>query len=436
MEKAKEIQTKQKVLRNRFFKSIKKFQKNKIDISLSIFTFGCTWQPNTSSFNLKYLISPRPKILMKLIYKFLLDTLFIATLKNFKVGLPKYKNSYKNLMITWGGERDFDSNGSYFDKKFTSSGISNKSDKTLWYILGHDNLSKIKKANNSTLHFNQKISYNIPFLIKKIFYLLFKYKFSLKKVIHYCNFYSMFAESLAERIYHCINKNNIKNIMMPYEGQPFQKYLIKYIKQKNPKIKITGYAHSSQPLPLHLMYIDNKIDYLVAHNQDQFFHLNKRLFWPKNKLLLERSKKIKKLDKTKFVNKLMLPYGFQSTKNIMNSISFLLNNTNINIKKFEIRNHPLMRYSKKHVDMVKKINEIKKNNFNIKKFNENKTTIIIGPTSSVPEALQTVDDVYHIVEDVLIETYSNYFWPSIKVEIIGKSIIKYNTINKSNLFIK
>lgn len=433
MKKTQIIKKKQIILRDKFFKRIKEFKKNKIDISLSIFTFGCTWQPNTSSFHLKYLNSPSPIRLMKLIYYFLLDVLFVATLKNYKISLTKYNNNYENLVLTWGGEKDFDIQGNYFDKKFSST---NKSNKTLWYILGHENLSKIKKAKNSTLHFNEKISYNLFFLIKKIIFLLFKHKFSLRKMIHYCNFYSMFSETLAESIYLSITKCKIKNVILPYEGQPFQDYLIEYIKQRDSKIKITGYAHSSQPLPLHLIFKNNKIDKLVAHNQNQFFHLNKRLFWPKNKLSLERSKKVKKLDKDKFLNKITLPFGFQSTKDVINSVLYLINNKAIDISKFEIRNHPVMGHSRKHLDLVKKLKELRKTNFNIKKFSKNKTTIIIGPTSSVPEVLQTVDDIYHIYEDEITETYSSYFWPSIKVDIIGKSIIKYSTNNKSSLFIK
>jgi hypothetical protein len=433
MENSQEIQKKQILLKNKFFKQIKDLKKNNIDISKSIFTFGCTWQPNTSFFNLQYLSYPNPLRFLKLTYYFFIDILFVATLKNFKVKLTKYENNYKYLMLTWGGERDFDSKGNYHDKKFSSS---NKSNEVLWYILGHENLSNVKKANNATLNFNEKISFNIFFLIKKILSLLVKNNFSFRKAIHYCNFYSMFAETLAENIYECVKRCNIKNISIPYEGQPFQDYLIKYLKKKNSKIRIIGYAHSSQPLPLHLIYKDNKIDKLVAHNQNQFFHLNKRLFWPKKKLLLQRSKKVRKLDKNKFVNKITIPYGFESARNILESIHYLINKKNLNLRKFEIRNHPLMRHSKKHAALIKKINEMKKNNYKIKKFSTNKTTIIVGPTSSAPEALQTVDDIYHIYEDGVTQTYSSYFWPNIKVESVAESIIKYSTNDRSKLFIK
>ena len=142
MTKTTEIYKNQIKLRNKFFEKIKTFKKKNIDISKSIFTFGCTWQPNASFFHLKYLTKPGLNSFLRMFYYYLLDILFVATLKNFRIRLTKYNYKYDNLVLTWGGEKDFDKNGNYFDKKFSSS---NKSNKILWYVLGHENLSKIKK---------------------------------------------------------------------------------------------------------------------------------------------------------------------------------------------------------------------------------------------------------------------------------------------------
>ena len=428
----KKIHREQIKLRNAFINKINYFKKKKIDVSKSVLTYGCTWQPNASFFHLKYLIKPSLSRFLKMAYYLLLDLLYTSTLKNFKIGLIKYNKKYNNLILTWGGQNDFDKNGNYFDRKFSSS---KKSNKTLWYVLGYDNLSKIKKAKNITIHYNEKISYNYFFLFKKIIEVLYKNNFSINKTIHYINFYSQFAEMISDQVYICAIKCKIKNIDIPYEGQPFQDYLIKNLKEKLPHVKITGYAHSSQPFPLHLIYKNNKIDKLIAHNQDQYFHLNKRLFWPKNKLRIEKNMKIRKLDKFKYVNKIIIPYGFESIENIIATIKFLIRKKNINIKEFEIKNHPITGNSKKHLNLVKSLNELKKVNFNIKKYNKNKSSIIIGPTSMVPEALQTVKDVYHIYEDGISQTYSTYFWPHINVETVDKTLIKYSTNDKSKLFI-
>ena len=365
-----------------------------------------------------------------MVYYFILDLLYVATLANFKIRLIKYNSKYDNLILTWGGQNDFDKNGNYFDRKFSSF---KKSNKTLWYVLGYDNLSKIKKAKNVTIHYNEKISYNYFFLLKKIVKVFYKNNFSIDKTIHYINFYSQFAEIISEQIYLCVKKCKIKKIEIPYEGQPFQDYLIKYLKKKLPEVKIIGYAHASQPFPLHLIYKDNEIDKLIAHSQNQYFHLNKRLFWPKSKLRIEKNLKIKKINKFKFVNKIFIPYGFESIENIIETIKFLIKKKKINIKLFEIKNHPIMGNSKKHLTLFNRLNDLKKINFNIKKYSKNKSSIIIGPTSGIPEALQTVKDVYHIYEDGISQTYSSYFWPDINVETIDKKLIKYTTKDKSKL---
>ena len=64
-------------LRNAFFNKINYFKKKNIDVSKSVFTFGCTWQPNASFFHLKYLIKPSLSRFLKMAYYLLLDTLFV-----------------------------------------------------------------------------------------------------------------------------------------------------------------------------------------------------------------------------------------------------------------------------------------------------------------------------------------------------------------------
>ena len=117
----KKIHREQIKLRNAFINKINYFKKKKIDVSKSVLTYGCTWQPNASFFHLKYLIKPSLSRFLKMAYYLLLDLLYTSTLKNFKIGLIKYNKKYNNLILTWGGQNDFDKNGNYFDRKFSSS---------------------------------------------------------------------------------------------------------------------------------------------------------------------------------------------------------------------------------------------------------------------------------------------------------------------------
>ena len=53
----------------------------------------------------------------------------------------------------------------------------------------------------------------------------------------------------------------------------------------------------------------------------------------------------------------------------------------------------------------------------------------------VPEALQTVKDVYHIYEDGIILKHTAIIFGHINVETVDKILIKYSTNDKSKLFI-
>ena len=70
MTKTEKIRRNQIKLRNKFFEKINTFKKKNIDISKSIFTFGCTWQPNASFYHLKYLAKPSLNRFLSLFYYF------------------------------------------------------------------------------------------------------------------------------------------------------------------------------------------------------------------------------------------------------------------------------------------------------------------------------------------------------------------------------
>ena len=62
-------------------------------------------------------------------------------------------------------------------------------------------------------------------------------------------------------IHKVINKDknyynlNVKTIIMPFEGQPFQNELIRYVKRLNFKTKVIGYMHAAPlPVPTNLIY--------------------------------------------------------------------------------------------------------------------------------------------------------------------------------------
>ena len=69
-----------------------------------------------------------------------------------------------------------------------------------------------------------------------------------------------------------------KEIIIPYEGQPFQNSIIKFLKKKNSKILITGYIHSPPvAVPTNFRHKQLSPDRLFLNGKDQLFCFNKIL---------------------------------------------------------------------------------------------------------------------------------------------------------------
>lgn len=431
MEASTLIEEKQINLKKKYFKKLKKLSDSNIIISKSALAYACTWYQNLSFYHIKLLQKKNLKNYLKFFYYFLKDFLVLSTLHNYKIKFEKNGN-YENLIMTWAKESDFNSDNNYNDRFFANY---NNSKENLWFVIGSQNLDKIQNPFNCILIYSSKNKLQLWFLIKNFIKFFIKEKFSLNKLLNYFNFYSQFAEYIKNNIIHVLKKSNVKNILLPFEGQPFQEYAINEIKKKFPKIIIKGYAHASQPFPIHLSYKNSKLDYLVAHSKDQYFHLTSRLNWPKEKVLIEKNPKILKIDSNKYVNKIFFPYGINSPEFILNSFKVLNKKNIVSLKKFSIKNHPIMSSSPKHIKTEKLLSSYISNllDTNSNDKDNDRSSIVVGATSSVPEALQSVESVFHVCEDPVIQTYSKYFWPNINVEFVSEKIVKYTTKDKNNL---
>ena len=95
---------------------------------------------------------------------------------------------------------------------------------------------------------------------------------------------------------------------MPYEGQPFQNEIIRFIKNKNTNTLTTGYIHSP-PLAVPTNFIHKQFspDRIFLNGKDQLFCFEKFLGWPKKKLNFIPSLRFKKTS-IKQENKIFIPY--------------------------------------------------------------------------------------------------------------------------------
>jgi len=421
----KRIIEKQDRLTKLFSNNINNLKNNKI-LYLSIFSCACTWSKGFSHSYLKFLSKKNFINFISLFFFFLYEFYSLIKNANFKIKIFISKRNFKKLFLTWGQINSFNNKGIYFDNYFLKN---SKKNSNLWFIIGDNELENINKARNCIL-FYKKNNFFLNLFNLKI--LSFGFFFSVKKFFHFSNYHSYLAVNLAKYLIDEIKKNKLTEIVMPYEGQIFQDYLIYKVKQNFPKIKVLCFAHSSQPLPLHLIYKNIYIDTLYAHSENQLYHLSKKLLWPAHKLELHKVTKFKRLNLNKFLNKIFLPYGLISIKVILDSLDFLEKRKIINLNQFSVQNHPKAIYSEKHNLLIKRISEIKKNYKRVIK--KQKTSILIGATGAVPEALQSVDTVIHILDDLVLESYTSSFWPDIDTVYINDNIVLYSTKNKKKLY--
>lgn len=354
---------------------------------------------------------------------------FIGSAKAVNFELSNFKNidKYEKLILTTGKSSNILNDGSYFDTLFNEN--SKNHPNTLWFVINLDN-NIPKKINKNILFFtnkNNKFLFirNLIFLIiKKIFfYPLDKNKFFYLEIL---------SSNIWKNINKHININKIKKIITPYEGQPFQNYVNYKLKKVNKKIQTIGYVHATQGLPIHLYKRDGAPELLYVHGSDQKYQLTKFFGWQKKSVKTIPSLKIRKKNKQKYQNYIFLPYYIEDKKFYLKNFEFFINAFEKRLPKdLKIKIHPHRIKDKNHIDFKNSLLLI------LKRFNLNRKIkfcgpIVIGPGSIILEALENKLDVYHIHKNIILDGYSNYYWPNIKVKTIKKKVISLYKIKKTN----
>ena len=157
--------------------------------------------------------------IFKYLYTILKDLISASYFNNYKI-ITKKKFKYNKVILTWGFRENFKKNGVYEDKYFNLR--SNETKKLLWVIIYMDK-SLPQLVKNNILLIQPKSKKKISFKsILNIFCKNFKYIF---KDLNYFFFsissHNFFSEIMLE-IFNKNIKKDINQIIMPYEGQPFQ----------------------------------------------------------------------------------------------------------------------------------------------------------------------------------------------------------------------
>ena len=338
---------------------------------------------------------------------------------------------YDKIVVTWAFKENFDKNGNLNDRYLNLN--SNKDKKVLWFVIYmSDEMPNIIGKNLVFLKGNKK-SLNIFKIIK---FILINLKF-LPKSLNYFLFsissYNYFSQILIKKLEPFLNYN-LKYLIMPYEGQPFQNKIISFLKINNFKTKTIGYIHSP-PLALptnfiHKMFSPHK---LIVNGKGQYYCFNKILGWKKSKIKILPSFRFLKKNKIN-INSIYLPLTVRNEKFVLASLKYLNNSNYIYIKNLTVKNHPAAKGSKKNIKLIQMIENYKKS---IKKKDVNKTKnnflIFIGASGGIIEALERGHKVIQIVENPIFDIYSSSIWPNIIKKKLNDKIYMYSIKKKGSL---
>ena len=332
---------------------------------------------------------------------------------------------FNNLVITWGSNASISLNGSFYDKYFSihSSGHQN----TFWIILSDNEIKNKNLDKNITVVYPHKNFANCYKFFKIFILNLFYNIFGLKKKI-------IDQDLLISK---CINNfilkkkslSKLNNLLMPYEGQPFQKRIFFKQKIQNKNLTTYGFDHSApHSIATQLYYTTGSPDKLLVSGLNVKKCYSRFYNWSPKKIQLSYPARYKNFDKYNFSNKLFLPYDFTSSDKILENIDFFLKKKkNESIKKFSVNIHPEKTDNKKHILLKKKIEKIKKRHE--KKFSNNSPndiTIAVGSTTTPIVALEFNLSVLHICPNPDFEAYTNHFWPDIIIKRINKFSFLYS----------
>ena len=309
---------------------ISRFENYKFELGRDNFFYLATYSKGIGNLLLKRL-KKNYKISLQDLVALIKDFFYSSYFLNFKIYYSKKTiKSYSKIVISWAFKKNFEIDGSFNDRYFNIN--SKQEPNILWYLIYLDK-DIPKKINNNIILYKpiEKKSFKIG-IFTKILLRNFKYLFKdinyfLSNLSSYIFFSKIFSQNLKKKI-----NENVKHILIPYEGQPFQNEIIQIFKNK---IKIIGYIHSPPlAIPTNFIYKSNSPDKIILNGEDQLTCFNNLLGWKKDKIKILPSDRFLKNSKSIKSNIIYFPLSINSKKKILSSLIFILKKKKKKKKKY------------------------------------------------------------------------------------------------------
>lgn len=428
------IRLNQKLILRNCKKFLNQEKKRNIDISTSPLCFFTVWANTPGYF--KVLDMQELKKKNQLLFS-LKNILSIS--KNFDLKLflenNKINLNTQNFIITYATKKNFDKRGNFSDNYFDF----NSNDKNFfWILISLDNYvpTKIKK-NIAIIAKKNKKSFSLTYLFRYLLQVLISSKFNLKNFRHYCWEEFNYSKIVFYMIKNLIKDLNVKNLIINYEGIPFQNYLINKIKKLDNKIKTIGYLHCAPwPLQLDLIYKNQSLDNFIVSSNEQKKVLKKYFGWSRKNVNVIPSLRFKKKKVKEFRGYIFVPYHLDNNNDYLERFEIYLSKSKNSFINFKVRIHPLNLKSQKHIDFKRRC-EILLLKYSVKKSNTpcNLSLFFGSATGVCVQALEEGTTIIHFPNDQYFDVFSDHIWSNLDVKKIGNKTYIYKLKKKNYTFL-
>ena len=412
------------------------YKKNNINTASSSFSFIATWGENIGFQKLKsnqLNISSKFQF-MKIILKDLFSAIKFPEIKYFENSSIKHQNK---IILSTASFEDFNEEGSYLDRYLK---IESKDYLNYIFLILYGNDILPKKIDQNIIIFSKKENFIkgvFVFLVSLIKY--FFRNFSLKDFLHHFSDQTNFAKNFSNSIKKKINFGRIKLILLPFEGIPYQQKILQEAKKINKEILTIGYDHSApHAMPLNMFNRMGSPDFLIVNGSSQIYNLTKFLNWPQKKLIQLPSLRYSLDSNEEFKNIIFLPWKIFNSKKVLEDFELFLEKLpEKSLQYLKVKTHPICVNKKSQDDLKKEIEKIisKYSNKFTKNLEADLISIFIGSTTGVIVALEKGLKILHICFDPIFDSYSEFFWPNLKVKKLTNNSFIYS-LKEKGTFIK
>ncbi len=428
----KNIKKKQKNLLNNCKKFLIREKKKNLDISASPLCFYTIWADTPGYYKTLDLYGLKDNSKIFFFFKNLM-----SLSRNFDLKLLLNKKDINtkpvNLILSYSKKENFDNKGNFSDQYFN---LDSKNPKYFWFLISLDNyIPKKIRSNVAIIAKKNNNSYSLTYLLKHLFQLLIPSNFNLLR--HICWKEFDFSKIVLKQAQNLMKGMNIKNLIINYEGIPFQNYLINSLKKINSNINTYGYLHCAPwPIQLDLIYKKQSLDKLIVSGQQQKIVLKKHLGWSRKKIEVIPSLRFRKKRKKEFRGYIFAPYNLKKKNDYLERLEKYLLKTKLkNFYKYKVRIHPLNMKSKDHLNFKIECEAL------LRRFSKNKNqkipnnSLFFGSATGVcVQALEEGTSIIHFPQEENLDVFSPKIWTTINTQKIGEKTYIYN-LKKKKLYI-